>query len=81
MPWTKAEVTMGQGVQVLCGRPPRMKPETVTVYRWECSCGADTTVYMTNPKAPVTAHCCGKTHTPEPELLPKPGLLTRLLGG
>jgi hypothetical protein len=80
MPWTKAEVTLGQGVQVLCGRAPRMKPETVTVYRWECPCGVDTTVYVTHPKEPVKAFCCGKVHTPPEELLPKQSLLSRLLG-
>jgi hypothetical protein len=80
MPWTKSEATMAPGVQVLSGRAPRMTPETVTVYRWDCRCGAETTVYLTNPKETPKAFCCGKIHTPEPELLPKPGLLTRLLG-
>jgi hypothetical protein len=78
--WTKSEVTLGQGAQVLSGRPPRMKPETVTVFRWECRCGAETTIYLTNPKETPKAWCCNAWHQPEPELLPKVGLLTRLLG-
>ena len=80
MAWTKSEVTLGQGAQVLSGRPPRMRPETVTVYRWECRCGAETTIYLTNPKDIVKEWCCNAWHVPEPELLPKVGLLTRLLG-
>jgi hypothetical protein len=30
-------------------------------------------------RLPVSAFCCGKVHTPPEELLPKPGLLSRLL--
>jgi hypothetical protein len=80
MPWTKSEATLADGVQVLSGRPPRMKPETVTAYRWECRCGAETTIYLTNPKDTVRAWCCNAWHQPEPAMLPKVGLLTRLLG-
>lgn len=61
--WTKEQVTMAHGVQVLSGRPPQMRPETVTVWRWECQCGAETTIYVTNPKEPVKAFCCGSWHT------------------
>lgn len=79
MAWTKEQVTMAHGVQVLSGRPPQMRPETVTVYHWECSCGAETTVYATNPKEIVRAFCCGRWHTPEEEQT-KQSLLARLLG-
>jgi len=71
MPWTKTEVTLPDGAQVLSGRPPEMRPETVTVYRWECPCAAETTIYVTNPKQPVRAFCCGYWHSPEPKMLPK----------
>jgi hypothetical protein len=78
--WTKKEVTLGDGVQMVCGRMQRVEAQVVPCYTYTCDkCSSTTSVFVTNPKAPIRAWCCGKWHTPEPELLPKPGLLTRLL--
>jgi hypothetical protein len=78
MPWTKSEVTLGDGMQMVSGRAQRVKPQVVPNYTFQCPCGTTATVLVTNPKAPVRVWCCGKWHTPEPELLPKQSLLTRL---
>jgi hypothetical protein len=79
MAWTKSEATLPDGVQLLTGRrAPRMQPQVVPSYTFTCPCGGSTAVLVTNPKAPVRAWCCGAWHTPEPELLPKQSLLTRL---
>jgi len=78
MAWTKSEVTLGDGVQMLAGRVQRFQSQVVPVYTHTCKCGTTTTVLVTNVKAPIRAWCCNSWHHPEPELLPKESLLKRL---
>jgi hypothetical protein len=76
MPWTKSEVTLGQGVQVLSGRAPRMKAEVVPVYQYECaSCSIQTTIVNPKNDADIKSFCCGRWVVPPPELLPQRGWL------
>ena len=80
MPWTKSEATLGDGMQMVSGIARRVPPTKVPCYTYDCNkCGAEHTVLVTNVKEPVKVWCCGAFHSPE-ELLPKVGLLTRLLG-
>ncbi|HTS06786.1 MAG TPA: hypothetical protein VMP68_14500 [Candidatus Eisenbacteria bacterium] len=76
--WTKSEVTLGDGMQMVNGRVQRVTPQTVPSYTFTCKCGTTCTVLVQNPKAPVRVWCCGVYHSPRPETQ-KQSLLTRLL--
>jgi hypothetical protein len=70
--WVKTQGTLRTGERWVGPAMVQLQPETVTVWKHSCEkCGHSTTIFVTNPKEPVRAWCCGKWVTPEPEKTPQ----------